>query len=542
MAETYTLVVVTVAHIQTYLFGSNRLQENIGASFLVDAFTGIWAWQAASQVSNQPVYQEYEGIYRASPNVLIDRGSPVEVVYAGGGNFVVLFQSAPTATAFVRTLSTWALELAPGLRLMVDSSEYRWGDPLGEAISSALQRLRVARSLPTNDTPLAGLGITMMCRSTALPAVSYRKLGNEDDNKPVSAEIVAKLDASKEANKRLNDLLLPKTQQYRFPYDLDDLGRTRQESSFIAVVHADGNGIGQQVSSIKSIADPRHYIEAMRSFSESINQASTAALKATLHRILPDPSRRILHIFHPLLPDHGIDLQEDGDGGQIILPFRPLVFGGDDITFVCDGRLGISLTLSYIRAFEEQTNMRGVRATARAGVAITKTHYPFARAYALAEDLADSAKSVRGEERVASLDWHFALSGVHGSLEDMRAREVDVQAGRLTLLPVTVGNNGNLRDWSTIRNGLNAFQGGEWADKRNKQKDLRQALREGKHAVQRFAMIYQQELPGLGDASWSETGWVDLPEGARSVYWDALELTDIHIPLDTQEVADAAQA
>jgi hypothetical protein len=29
--------------------------------------------------------------------------------------------------------------------------------------------------------------------------------------------------------------------------------------------------------------------------------------------------------------------------GKICLPFRPLVYGGDDVTFVCDGRLGLVL-------------------------------------------------------------------------------------------------------------------------------------------------------------------------------------------------------
>jgi hypothetical protein len=31
------------------------------------------------------------------------------------------------------------------------------------------------------------------------------------------------------------------------------------------------------------------------------------------------------------------------ENDKYLLPFRPIVFGGDDVTFICDGRLGLSL-------------------------------------------------------------------------------------------------------------------------------------------------------------------------------------------------------
>jgi hypothetical protein len=40
------LVVVDTMQIQPYIFGSNRLRENVGASYLVDAATRDWAFEA----------------------------------------------------------------------------------------------------------------------------------------------------------------------------------------------------------------------------------------------------------------------------------------------------------------------------------------------------------------------------------------------------------------------------------------------------------------------------------------------------------------
>ena len=96
-------------------------------------------------------------------------------------------------------------------------------------------------------------------------------------------------------------------------------------------------------------------------------------------------------------------LQHDRDR---FFPVRPLIFGGDDLTLVCDGRLGLALAAVYLKAFHTHTTSEFSRldfpdrdkkisdelkkpAYACAGVAIVKTHYPFARAYKLSSALCD---------------------------------------------------------------------------------------------------------------------------------------------------------
>jgi hypothetical protein len=531
----FTLAIASVAHIQSYIFNSNRLRENIGASYLVDAATGEWAWEAAEQASGQPVgVRDEANTIWPNPNQRIEAGAAAEVLYAAGGNFVALFSTPDMARNFVRLISRRVLENAPGLHLMIDSHPYRWGEPLGAAISDALRGLRKARSEQPGNVPLAGLGVTVMCRSTALPAVDCAALqGDENEEKlPVSAEILAKINAAGLADARLRRELSLHGSDYTYPRDFDQLGRTRGESSFIAVVHADGNGMGKEVKRIADQnANPRAYIEAIHSFSEGVARAAREALQATLNRLTASISSH-LTIEHPL-PEHSIILQTNRQH-ELILPFRPLVFGGDDVTFVCDGRLGISLALEYMAQFQQQT---GGRYSACAGVAIVKSHYPFARAYQLAEELTRSAKAFRKNQDYTggAIDWHLALTGLFGSLDQMREQQLTLpRIGYLPLRPVTIGKNDNPRDWNVVKAGITEFQKGTWADKRNKQKDLRDALREGPHAVERFVTQYRSPLPGLGPTgiAFEDTGWAVLPDDlTRCGYYDALELADLHITL-----------
>jgi hypothetical protein len=240
-------------------------------------------------------------------------------------------------------------------------------------------------------------------------------------------------------------------------------------------------------------------------------------------------------------------LQPVKQGTGYYLPFRPIVFGGDDVTFVCDGRLGLSLALEYMRQFAvHAANLPDGQggATASAGVAIVKSHYPFAQAYSISEELAKSAKAYRHEKGLsACLDWHFARSGIVGTVEQVRNREYRVrEKDSLILRPVTLGSNAKEahRAWPVVEEGVVVFQdlrrpghtsGPDWSSRRNKVKALRETLREGPESVKKFRAKFNNEqlLPVVAESmsSWPETGW----QGNFCGYFDAIEMMDWFIPL-----------
>jgi hypothetical protein len=565
------LVVLDTTQIQPYIFGSNRLRENVGASYLVDAATGAWAFEAVREAVNGAAPGETN--IGPGDELLdakrIEQGLAAEVLYAGGGNFVVLFggnddQARERAKEFQRALSMRALLEAPGLQLVIAQQAMQWGsDSLSSKLNAAFRVLVMQKRNRAWSAPLLGLSVTASCNSTGLPATGLvRGIGGEPPYLS-SDEIRAKVDVALQhgnelsaADERLQKALPLKKEgkeQYLYPRDFDEMGATAGEYSYIAVVHADGNSMGQRILHIGDVYESpdknREFVRELRKFSLDVEKAAKAALNVVLDRLVQriDEDGGKVIVYKPN-QKMSIQIELASKDGKYYVPFRPIVFGGDDVTFVCDGRLGLSLAIEYLREFEHQTRLAdslrkdGSGLTACAGVAVVKSHYPFARAYALAEELARSAKVYRRDNEIdgSCLDWHFALSGLSGSIEEVRSREYQASAGSLTLRPVTLAANPKKAQhaWPVIEKGIKAFQGEDWAGHHNKIKALRDVLREGPAAVGRFVAALEADLPAVLPemSDWPKMGW----HGDSCGYFDAIELADWFIPLKGE--ADAASA
>lgn len=519
----YVLTAIDTTQIQGYIFGSNRLRENIGGSELVEMATHRWVYEALPSLNN--VTDVATG--KLDDNRTID-SLDAEVVYAGGGNTVILFKNMELARAFTSKLTRRVLKEAPGLELVVAHRSFDWEkEALAEVVSKTLG-IDLARKKQNRkpSTPLLGLGVSVPCNSTGLVASQIV------DDKPVSNEIKAK-SAERVQNQAQSRLLekLPRIVdgKWEISKDFDGLGRHKGEESFIAVVHADGNGVGKRVEAIASRystpAQNRDYILAIRNFSRSLERAATTALQKVVD----------------LMADAFLaDLELAGHHEQRF-PLRPIVFGGDDVTFVCHGSYGLSLAVRYLEAYEDATSreaaFNGKPAYACAGVAIVKTHYPFARAYRLSEELCRSAKQMLRQERIegSALDWHIAMSGITGSLEELREREYTVQQGSLCVRPVLLRPSAlTWRTWPAFQEALVEFtrEDGEWFDRRNKVKALREALRNGQKAVSEFLSTYKldqlPEVKPVNVTGYRKTGWA----GDRCVYFDAIEVIDLFTDLD----------
>jgi hypothetical protein len=324
------LLILDTAQIQSYVFGSNRLRENIGASYLVHCATGEWVKEVldplAHNVENLDE-NEYDG--RCIEDGVLD----AEVIYAGGGNVLILFRGPGEASGFTSHLSRRVMEDAPGLQIVVARQPFRWEqDNLKSALKTLFRKLAEVKRERVPSAPLLGLGVTAMCSSTGLPAVGYTepiREGGEIHEKAFAAsgEILKKRQNVESADDRLERLLNPSANLsgagYRFPNELDELGRSTGEHSFIAVVHADGNGMGKRFQEvIEEESSPREGIESLRRFSAAVNRAAQNALRSTLDRLIAAVKNG--SISHPNPDLERLKVFLNGDK----LPFRPLVFGG----------------------------------------------------------------------------------------------------------------------------------------------------------------------------------------------------------------------
>jgi len=387
----FTVTVLDTTGIQPYIFGSNRLRENIGASYLVSQATDNWAREALNKLKkniNREVYafdpEKHQS--EAKPRIE-DDGLAAELVYAGGGNTVLLFSEKQYAVEFTKILSKRILEEAPGINLVAVHQEFDWdSQSLHEVVAYLMKNdLDAKKRSRIPSAPLLGLGVTATCRSTQLVAVGMSEKFEDDEPYLVSTEIKAKLKIVREANDDLQKNFAASLGSYQFPLRTDEMGRSQGDSSYAAVIHADGNGMGKRFQKFGEGKCNRDYIIDMRQLSYSVYQAGINALKKVVEILVKsievdaDGKRKVKGLF---------EIKDN------YLPFRPLVYGGDDTTFVCDGRLGLELAAIYLEALEKEiiADDKHKPINACAGICVVKTHYPFARAYQLSEDLCRQAK------------------------------------------------------------------------------------------------------------------------------------------------------
>ena len=522
----YHIVMLETSGIQDFIFGSNNLRVNTGASALADAITREWV------PALLPTPNNVDGQGRVTRGSLEDGRLAVEAIYVGGGNALLMFTGTPDE--FLQRLSSHVLTKAPGLRVVSAVLPIGWkSDSLVGRLSELRQTLAQRKHEAAPSGPLPGLGVTAACVFTGEPATG-EWLDPGGQTKLVSESVWARLSWFDRGQQRLKSLV-----DDNYVSSFDHFG-TKGESSYIAIVHGDGNRMGDRIENLgKTRAIPsmnREYANLLREFSDSARKAAETALGATIETLsrcrttegLWQRQKDVTARDKAGLPRVSQRCDEEG---RPLLPFRPVVFGGDDVTFVSDGRLGLALAHCYLELYSRQQLADGQRAVGRAGVAIVNTHFPFSLGYALAEALAASAKEPSEDGHAPTMDWHFGVNGVVGSLSEIRRVAYNVRSGSLLMRPVRVEAGTDWRHWNQFCDLVNAFQLGEqWRDRRNKLKALQRALRGGAEDVRAFRNSYRiPELPTImGHEDFKSAGW----QGGRCGYFDALEALDSYVPLE----------
>ncbi|MEG4517142.1 MULTISPECIES: Cas10/Cmr2 second palm domain-containing protein [unclassified Microcoleus] len=555
-----TVTVIDTTGIQDYVFSSNRLRENIGASYLVSQATKEWAEKALLDLAkelNQKVHipkrNSLQEIHIGNEDVA------AEIVYAGGGNTVLLFANFEYAERFTQILTKRVLQNAPGLNIVVahdkefELDKGAFKKKLNQLLEKELAKKKRER---VASVPLLGLGVTAACRSTQFPAVNTSEKyidADEEDIYLISRESEAKLKAVPKANQKLIEKFAGtfNSDIYDFPYRTDYLGRSEGESSYVAIVHADGNGMGNRFQKCGEGKSDKEAIVKMRKLSLSVEDAGINAL------------RKVLEIVHDSIENGEIKGKigqlplKKSKNGKYYLPFRPLVYGGDDAIFVCEGRLGLELAAIYLREFEEQKDIEGqpLNLTARAGICVVKAHYPFARAYQIVDELYGAAKKLISQERerleedkeyyCSTLDWHFAASGLIGSLGEIRQREYEVPSGNMMMRPIRLkeydSDDNQWRTWANFISAVQHFNGyfddvegnEKWKDRRNKIIALREVLRQGADNTKQFMTTYGiKQLPPFPQIdNLQQEGWGEQNEKYYCGYFDAIEAMDFYMGL-----------
>ncbi len=501
-----SLVLWEVSRKQNYIFESNTLKENIGASIIV------------------------EKVVEELPSS-IDSSYSENLVYNGGGSSLYRFDTEEDSKEFIKSISENILRKYPGIEIFMIKVNYdKKKDKIIEVMGEAYRRLAIKKNRRLHSGQQTSFGIEKRCTSTGLVAVESELNFNTNKSKDISEEIKLKLEHSRHRSEKFNKLI-PQGKETTVFNDL-----VRGDKNYIAVVHIDGNKMGQKVDSLREIFKDKYqdgnyemvnsqYISALKAFSKKIKELYEQSFIEMTKAIQANKDK--------LLEDTAID---EGK-----FPIIPIIVAGDDITYVTNGKIGIEtarvfleyLSKSKIEIYDGQ--MYDLNACA--GIAIVRTSYPFVRAYELAEDLCGNAKTRLRDEYpdgdYSLLDWHVEQGDLIGNISEIRQEQYRtvIDNKNLSMRPLYL-NNGNDGEWRTYDNFIQAYENiNESMIARNKIKELREILRKGEKETELF--LQSNNITGLLGSLKNTVGEYCF-NGSTCIYYDAIEVLDMYIRFNAE--------
>jgi len=435
-------LLIDTTGIQKYIFSSNKLKANIGASYIIEnIFTDEIILSSLKDVlgysPNLTEWKESQSIQIFEPD------KKFEVGYIGGGNALFFFsedtddKAKELAKNFVKSWTKKLLHEAPGIGIAVAYNKVEAKESLTDAglykkfRKDLMQELGKNKSQYSPMNQFLNYGINAPCKYTDLPANEYYPDENDSEKFDfVSLNASRKLITSKNANRELVknfEKLL--SSNYTFETDQEKLGQKKHEKNYIAVSHIDGNGIGNIFNECSNLIETRRLsVDLEKNIKESFQQLTQELVSLKLEQY-----------------KENLNLEQDKDG-KIPLPIRPIVMSGDDITFVSEGRLGIYLTKRWMEILKEKTVLGNQKVSYCAGVAIVNSNFPVKRAYDLAVEACIEAKKkarkIEDKEEQNWIDFHLQYGGYGGSLMEIRNQFIAI-AGNLISRPYQIGGSDN---------------------------------------------------------------------------------------------------
>jgi hypothetical protein len=409
--------VYDTAEIQNYIFSSNKLSENVGASKLVtkllrEVLPGI--------------IQENGGRidWEKRQNATLDPDKSSEVVYYGGGNSYVAFGDESVFNAVTEEFLRETYRLTHTVGIAVAAVETAFGDTYRADYGRLNERLRLTKGNINRPIPAGNQPITRQSTRTGLPVVGT------DRNEWVDRAQLLKREADEERR------------------DFDILG------SYMGIVHIDGNNMRYDIAKYIENADTyKSAVPLMRGLAKRIDETFQNARDA---------------VNKPFRAENipCIELVKDGDDTTVVLP------GEYAICYA-------AALLRGIESGPSPFGENGAKPTACAGVAIVHNHFPFSSAYTLAEEACGSAKKPSRDNPGSYIDFHLHQSGTVLSLSALRERQYTVGGTKRFARPWKISGAADVPcfEWFE-KNGRDWIkQSTSWP--RNRLKDLRNALGSG---------------------------------------------------------------
>jgi hypothetical protein len=378
----------SVQGIQEFIFKTNKLQEIIGASEIVEDICKKWFFD----VSNKN---------KEDKNLIL----------SAAGNIKYLFDDIKECELVVNNFPKYVMENAPGITISQAVVEITGESYTYEDIKQLEENLKTQRSKPQIVIENGYMALER-ARRTGGVVSAYSK----DNNDLATTKKLDSQDNSSLFEKLTGEKILKQSELYgKLPMDMKH--KTKSGSnSWIAVIHADGNGLGKILQEYGGKLIENNEFKA---FSNAIQKATEAACKSAYEAVIKNKFKE----------------------GEKKIPIRPIIIGGDDVTVIIRADIALEFTNQFLNSFEVESQKHFGKLitselhqglTACAGICYVKDSYPLHYALKLSEALCKDAKKLVKKEPSTWINENYlpksslAIFKVMDSfvepLEDMKER------------------------------------------------------------------------------------------------------------------------
>ncbi len=519
------LVVIEVSQKQSYIFKTNRLKENVGASIIIRRIT------------------------EELPKKFTDKA---HFVFAGGGKSVYAFESEEEAQNFTKKFSEHVLVKYSGVELFMATHGYNENtEYISDAIDELYKKLANKKSQRRTSFVLNGLGVSELCFDSQMPASGkyhddYEKRERlYSDASLVKMRVADQIKSEDEyKQEKYENILIPDDyrEKWRFAYEFEELGGSKGVKDYMGVVVIDGNKMGKKIEKFQKdfktangdldrVEYNEKYKRQIRIISEEIDDSFKTSIRNMVEALID-------HLNE--LKNQGITIKEG------VLPLRPFILAGDDICFACDARISLKLAQVALKEIEKCDPIVGLKLHASAGIAIVKSHYPFFKAHELAEELCTSAKCLLIEKNdknhyeqmdddhdESAIDFHIVQGDIEDSIKTIRNRKyTDMDANSklyfLTNKPFYL--NKGISDEKRKKNNMEFFNQRMKVFRdprlgRGFVKGYRQALRNGELASENYLRYHNISGEVANEIG---TSFIKRGKGTYCTDFDVIEMLDLY--------------
>lgn len=389
-AEASVLFVTQAKGIQSYILASDKLKDMVGATEMVERLPG-------------------EFIEKVLDGLGMAKEDDYKILTVAAGSTRIRFTKSEDAERLALVWPMVCAHLAPGLEVVQTLQ------PLGvdylQAIRDAEKALTLSRGRKDPPLPVVGPSVA---RAQRTGGAAVRDVVEHKD------EPSERLDAATRAKRNLRDEVSNKTvpevfknlgldhEKFAIPKDFNQIAGS--DKDYLAVIHADANGLGQLFIKLQEHFSGQ---AGTKNYPNDLIQEFYIALSTAIAKVSHDAARQaIIKVTEEdLCPPEDSDpsLSQPNGKKKPSWPMMPIVLAGDDLTIVFRSDLALDFTRTYLENFnllsttaldELQEKFSGLSLSeilpkslsAGAGIAYVKPGFPYAAAYELSESLAKNAK------------------------------------------------------------------------------------------------------------------------------------------------------